>query len=407
MLIRDERISEEQLDRAIEVQRHEGGKLGSVLVELGFLDVETVTVYLGLELGIPIANGATLERCKRSAVRLLTPRQARTLRCVPIVIQGQTLVVAIDDPHDLVTLDELSAITGYRVLPRVAPEIRVQYYLERFYGIPRPERFARLGNTVRGSRAPRSDLPPPPLPGLPSFRKPQAPATAQPVIERLRRVSEKPDDDADEILELDVADLIVELDADETEGADVASEVAGQPEKKARLPARPTEFAPAELDEAVALTREATTRDQVARAILRYATGVFDVTAIFMIRDNMAFGWKAAADGIHKGRVELILVPLSAPSVLQVAVASEDVYHGPVFPSTVHTYLYRALRNPAPALATVAVVAIGDRPVNIIYGHRYDGEEPELAALSQLGRAAAEAYVRLISGRKRAAPDNG
>ena len=42
---------------------------------------------------------------------------------MPIGIQGQTLILAIEDPLDMPTLDALHNMTGYRVLPRVAPEI--------------------------------------------------------------------------------------------------------------------------------------------------------------------------------------------------------------------------------------------------------------------------------------------
>src|SRR5678809_1744425 len=151
MLVRDGRITHAQLEQALAHQTRVGGRIGSILVELGFLDAETLTVYLGLELGIPIATGATLERCKRSAVRLLTPQQAARYRCVPIVIQGQTLILAIDDPHDMQSLDALHNVTGYRILPRIAPEIRIYYYLERFYGVARPNRYRALGESPRGS----------------------------------------------------------------------------------------------------------------------------------------------------------------------------------------------------------------------------------------------------------------
>ena len=63
--------------------------LGTVLVEHGFVDIEAVTIYLGLELGIPIATGAMLERAKRAAVRLLQPAQAFKHKCVPLVVQEE------------------------------------------------------------------------------------------------------------------------------------------------------------------------------------------------------------------------------------------------------------------------------------------------------------------------------
>ena len=190
MLVRDGRITTSQLEQALAHQTRVGGRIGSILVELGFMDAETLTVYLGLELGIPIATGATLERCKRSAVKLLTAQQAARYRCVPIVIQGQTLIIAIDDPHDIQSLDALHNITGYRVLPRVSPEIRIYYYLERFYGVPRPTRYRALGETPRGNSAlgshpTSSGLPGPPLPGLPPRRStPIAAPTPRPVVRR-------------------------------------------------------------------------------------------------------------------------------------------------------------------------------------------------------------------------------
>ena len=125
MLVRDGRLTEAQLDAALKYQARDGARFGTVLVEHGFVDLEALTVYLGLELGIPIATGAMLERAKRAAVRLLQPAQAFKHKCVPLVVQDRQLIAAIEDPHDFATLEALNSITGYRVLPRVAPELRI------------------------------------------------------------------------------------------------------------------------------------------------------------------------------------------------------------------------------------------------------------------------------------------
>ena len=125
MLLRDGRLTEPQLEAALRYQARDGGRLGTVLVEHGFVDLEALTVYLGLELGIPIATGAMLARAKRAAVRLLQPSQAFRHKCVPLVVQDRQLIAAIEDPHDFANLDALAQITGYRVLPRVAPEVRI------------------------------------------------------------------------------------------------------------------------------------------------------------------------------------------------------------------------------------------------------------------------------------------
>src|SRR3569623_773567 len=76
MLLRDGRLTEAQLKQALTAQARDGGRLGTVLFEHGLVDLEALTVYLGLELGIPIATGAMLERATRAAVRLLLPAAA-------------------------------------------------------------------------------------------------------------------------------------------------------------------------------------------------------------------------------------------------------------------------------------------------------------------------------------------
>src|SRR5580765_4954047 len=119
MLVRDGRLTEAQLADALGFQARDGGRLGTVLFEHG----------------IPIATGAMLERAKRAAVRLLQPSQAFKHRCVPLVVQDRQLIAAIEDPHDFATLEALTQITGYRVLPRVCPEVRIYYYIERYYGV--------------------------------------------------------------------------------------------------------------------------------------------------------------------------------------------------------------------------------------------------------------------------------
>ena len=213
MLVRDGRLTEPQLKQALAAQARDGGRLGTVLVENGMVDLEALTVYLGLELGIPIATGAMLERAKRAAVRLLQPAQAFKHKCVPLVVQDRQLIAAIEDPHDFATLDSLSQLTGYRILPRVAPELRIYYYIERYYGVARPARFVKFGDLPRGDESTAdAGLPAPPLPGLPpAAQKPVAAPGPKP---RLRSAKMKMFDDS-ESLELDAEDLIETLDADD------------------------------------------------------------------------------------------------------------------------------------------------------------------------------------------------
>ncbi len=404
MLVRDGRLTEAQLVAALGYQARDGARLGTVLVEHGFADLEALTVYLGLELGIPIATGAMLERAKRAAVRLLQPAQAFKHKCVPLVVQDRQLIAAIEDPHDFATLEALTAITGYRVLPRVAPELRIYYYIERYYGVARPARFMKFGDSPRGDEgAVNAGLPAPPLPGLPPV--PASPIVAPGPRPRLRSVKLAKMFDDSEALELEAEDLIDTLDADDAAPAEAAPSAAPlQP--SIPIAPRPASAAVAppgiSADLALRELAMATDRNRIVEVLLGYASEVFDAAVVFTVRDHIAFGWRAIGDLPGHANVEHLLIPLEAPSVVQAAVAAENqVFHGPLAPSTVNSYLYKVLGCAEPPIVTAGSITIGKRVVNVLYGHSPSLSPLQLEVLHQICRSAAEAYARLIAVSKK------
>jgi len=407
MLVRDGRLTEPQLVAALGYQARDGARLGTVLVEHGFVDIEAITVYLGLELGIPIATGAMLERAKRAAVRLLQPAQAFKYKCVPLVVQDRQLIAAIEDPHDFATLEALTSITGYRVLPRVAPELRIYYYIERYYGVARPPRFLKFGDSPRGDEgAVDAGLPAPPLPGLPPV--PAAPIAAPGPQPRLRSVklSKMKMFDDSEALELEAEDLIDTLDADDAAPAEAAPNAAPfQPSAPivTRAPTNPPHAPPPmSADLALRELAMATDRNHIVAVLLGYAASTFDAAVVFAVRDNFAFGWRAIGDLPGHANVEHVLIPLEAPSVVQSAIASEShVFHGPLAPSTVNSYLYKVLGCAEPPIVTAGAITIGKRIVNVLYGHSPALSPLQLEVLQQVCKSAAEAYARLIAVAKK------
>ncbi len=409
MLVRDGRLTEPQLTAALGYQARDGARLGTVLVEHGFIDLEALTVYLGLELGIPIATGAMLERAKRAAVRLLQPAQAFKHKCVPLVVQDRQLIAAIEDPHDFAILDALTTITGYRVLPRVAPELRIYYYIERYYGVARPARFSKFGDSPRGDEgAVDTGLPAPPLPGLPPV--PVAPIAAPGPSPRLRSVKQlsKRFDHSEplsEALELEAEDLIDSLDADNdalAEAATSAVPLQASALLSGKYPAiQLTAPAPITADVALRELAIATDRNRIVEVMLGYAAATFDAAVVYTVRDNFAFGWRAIGDLPGAANVEHLLVPLEAPSVVQLAIASENrLFHGPLAPSTVNSYVYKVLGCPEPPIVTAGAITIGKRVVNVLYGHSPSLSPLQLSVLHQVCQSAAEAYARLIAVQK-------
>lgn len=402
MLLRDGRVTEVQLRQALAAQARDGGRLGTVLFEQGIVDLEALTVYLGLELGIPIATGAMLERAKRAAVRLLQPAQAFKYKVVPLVVQDRQLIAAVEDPHDFATLEALTHQTGYRVLPRVAPEVRIYYYIERYYGVARPARFVKFADSPRGDEtAADPALPAPPLPGLPPV--PAAPVVAPGPKPRLRSTKMAQMFDDSESLELDAEDLLESLDADAEAPAERATTV--RPMRSTSPPiAMPTEPDPTAIaaEDTLAALATVNDRDAMIDALLGYCAGAFEGAVLFTVRDQMAFGWKAVGALPGRAYVEHLLIPLEAPSVIQAAIASDrGVFHGELAPSTVNSYLSKVLGVAEPKVASAAVITIGKRVVNVIYGHGRELTADQIDELHQICSVAAEAYARLIAGRKK------
>ncbi len=434
MLLRDGRLTESQLEAALRYQARDGGRLGTVLVEHGFIDLEALTVYLGLELGIPIATGAMLARAKRAAVRLLQPAQAFRHKCVPLVVQDRQLIAAIEDPHDFANLDALAGITGYRVLPRVAPEVRIYYYIERYYGVPRPARYVKFADTPRADAGVvDTGLPAPPLPGLPpTTAAPVAPPGPRPSL-RSARLAKLFDDsevgaadgppggggtgggddrdgpprpsDAADALELEAEDLIITLEA-ESEASAEAVPLAAQLEPSGptvtRHPTAPHAPQPVSPDVALRELAGAADRNRIVELLLGYSAATFEAAVVFTVRDNLAFGWKAIGALPGHASVEHLLIPLDATSVIQAALAADTgIFHGPVAPSTVSSYLYKVMQCAEPAIVTVGVIQIGKRVVNILYGHGAHLTPLQLDVMRQICGSAAEAYARLIAVSKR------
>jgi hypothetical protein len=397
MLVRDGRLTPAQVLAAVGQQARVGGRLGTVLVEMRLVDPDTLTVYLGLEMGIPIATRAALDRAKRTALRLLTAEQAMRSFCVPLIVQDHQLIAAMRDPHDLPALDEIAHVTGYRIIPRVAPEIRLWYYIEKYYGVPRPPRFRAMGDLAISAPPAGGDVPeppPPPLPGLPppipsvgGGRSPTVTALSDSHDELAHQLEKAPDEASISLRTVDV---------------EAMARAAVSPLPGASSPVLSSPVVPDSLDIGAALLRMsiATTRTEIAHAILGYARSVLDVGVLLIVREDLAFGWKGFGGDVTADRVETLLIPLETSSMFKAAIDAADVFATSPPASSLHMHLLKVLRAPMPARAVVAPVIIRERVVNLLYGQVHADRvlnDEAIAGLRKAAIAAGNGYVRLIA----------
>jgi hypothetical protein len=212
--------------------------------------------------------------------------------------------------------------------------------------------------------------------------------------------------DDSEALELEAEDLLDTLDADDTAPAEAAPNATPlQPSAPitTHSPSTPPP-APPPMSEELALRELGTAadRNRIVEVLLGFAATLFDAAVVFTVRDHLAFGWRAIGELPGHANVEHILIPLEATSVVQAAIAAEDnVFHGPLTPSTVNSYFYKVLGCAEPALVTAGAITIGRRVVNVLYGHATSLTPIQIQAMQQVCKSAAEAYARLIAVSKK------
>lgn len=130
MLVQEGLLDRADLDRATEIQGETGMPLGRILVEERFVKetdlVKTLARHIGLE--FVSLDEVTIDP---SASALIPEPLARRYNAIPIAFEDGSLVVAMADPANVLAIDDIRAITGLDVLPRVATKTEVEDAISR------------------------------------------------------------------------------------------------------------------------------------------------------------------------------------------------------------------------------------------------------------------------------------
>ena len=133
MLVARQLIGPEDLERALEIQKERGEKIGKVLIELGFVAARDVLSALSEQLDIPVVtfDGAPPVIPETEG---LAPRFMRQCRFLPYSVADSTLTIAMADPLDFETISAVRGFTGMKVQAVLALEAELLDAIDRFYG---------------------------------------------------------------------------------------------------------------------------------------------------------------------------------------------------------------------------------------------------------------------------------
>ncbi len=107
-------VTEEKLDLALREQRQTGEKLGVALQRLGICSEQEIGKVLASQAGVPVVD-LSAERVDPEAVALIDRELAEQRTLLPLRAHGSTLRVAMANPMDLATIDELTRLTGHYI----------------------------------------------------------------------------------------------------------------------------------------------------------------------------------------------------------------------------------------------------------------------------------------------------
>jgi type IV pilus assembly protein PilB len=132
LLLKEKRISPEQLQEALNYQRQNGGKLGFSLIKLGYVKDDEITALLSKQYGVPsIALGQF--DVDAAVVKLVPAETAQKYQIIPLSRSGATLTIAMTDPTNVFAMDDIKFMTGYNVEPVVASETAVFEAITKYY----------------------------------------------------------------------------------------------------------------------------------------------------------------------------------------------------------------------------------------------------------------------------------
>jgi len=157
MLVQRGCIDSVQLQSALAHQRRWGGRIGRSIVQLGFMNEQAVLQSVGDQIGVPFFEIGD-RAIPRHVLSLVPERLIRARKALPVERVGNgkrgPLLVALVDPSDLPTLDDIAFATGMAVRPVLAGEADLDCAIARLLDGVSVRRDAGFG-----ARADAIDLP--------------------------------------------------------------------------------------------------------------------------------------------------------------------------------------------------------------------------------------------------------
>lgn len=127
------KISEKQLNIAIQIQKDKGGTLDEVLIKEGYVSKHDINIVLQDRYGEKYIQLDTIN-IDKSACLTIPENIARRHSLIPISIKDEVLLIAISDPLNILAIDDVKIYSGMEIETFVALQSDILKTIDRYYG---------------------------------------------------------------------------------------------------------------------------------------------------------------------------------------------------------------------------------------------------------------------------------
>src|SRR3982074_1959150 len=131
ILVKESLITQDQLSKALEFQRSNGGKLGSCLTKMGFITDDDITGVLSRQYGVPSINLKYYE-IDPIVIKLIPQDTALRYQQIHLSRAGSVLTIAMPSRPNVFAVDDVQRLSGFRQEPVVRSESAIGDAISRF-----------------------------------------------------------------------------------------------------------------------------------------------------------------------------------------------------------------------------------------------------------------------------------
>lgn len=131
MLVTMDVINKDQLDEALEIQKKTYKKLGEILIKLGYCTEENIANAMSANYGYQMVSLNEIG-IDIAAASLITPEKAIKNHLLPVMKDDKFLYVAMQNPDDIIAIDDLQLMTGYTIKPIIVFDSELQAAINNY-----------------------------------------------------------------------------------------------------------------------------------------------------------------------------------------------------------------------------------------------------------------------------------